>query len=398
MFLEKGRMYYGTGSDTPNTIDLYTGERRASVKQDTVNFTRVCDALKNIDFVMSMALASDVPVKISYIHEFEAMALNTPKPIMYTAAGAEDLRTIVEICEVIAGGEEQLRANPFIMLYDEPSSPLRHSADALQKLLYLAEKRLPCLYCPTVLMGGTGPVSHAGTIVVGNVEFLSALVLQQLKSPGAPMIYAGSGAGLDMRSMICVYGSVEEAVNCVTMVKMGDYYKLPTFITAGCSNSIKFDGQAAAEGMFSIFANTIGGAQLIHDLGYIEAGLTSSFEMLMLCNEAVGVCKEFVKGIEINAKTIAREVIEAVGPGGSYLTEDHTLENYRDYIYFNDLFDHSIYEHWVENGSMTFEMRANKRARELLENHKPEELPADKVERIKQIVAERDKKHTSEKE
>ncbi|MCL2163907.1 MAG: trimethylamine methyltransferase family protein [Oscillospiraceae bacterium] len=393
MFLEKGRSYFGTGSDTPNTIDLYTGERRPSVKQDTVNFAIVSDALEHIDFIMSMGLASDVPVRNSYIHEFEAMVLNSVKPIMYTAACAEDCKTIVEICEVIAGGAEQLRANPFIMLYDEPSSPLQHSKDALEKMLFLARKRLPCLYCPTVLMGGTGPVSHAGTIVVGNAEFLSALVLQQIVSPGTPMIYAGSGAGLDMKSMICVYGSVEEAVNCCAMVKIGDYYKLPTFITAGCSNSIKFDGQAAAEAMFSILANAIGGAQLIHDLGYIEAGLTSSMEMLMLCNEAAGVCKKFVEGVKIDAKTIALEVIEAVGPGGSYLTEEHTIDNYREYIYFNDLFDHNIYERWVENGSMTFETRANKRAREILETHKPTQLTEDIVDRVKQIVAKRDLAH-----
>ena len=392
MFLEKGRMYFGTGSDTPNTIDLYSGERRPAVKQDTANFARLCDALEHIDFVMSMGLASDVPVKNSYIHQFEAMVLNTAKPIMYTASNVGDCRAVVEMCEAIAGGEEQLRANPFIMLYDEPSSPLQHSGDALQKMLYLAEKHLPCLYCPTVLMGGTGPVTAAGTIVVGNSEFLSALVLQQLKSPGAPMIYAGSGAGLDMKTMICVYGSVEEAVNCVAMVKMGDYYKLPTFVTAGCSNSVKFDGQAAAEAMFSIFANVVGGAQLIHDLGYIEAGLTSSMEMLLLCNESAGVCKRFVKGIEVNAKAIALEVIEAVGPGGNFITEGHTLENYRDSIYFNDLFDHNIYEHWVENGSMTFETRANKRAREILESHKPPELSADVVERVRGIVSERDRK------
>jgi len=104
MRLEKGRSYYGSGSDTPNTIDIETGTRRLA---------------ENIDFIMSLALASDVPTADSYIHQFEAMVLNTSKPIVYTADNLRDLEIIVKMAEVVAGGAEALAANPFIILYDE---------------------------------------------------------------------------------------------------------------------------------------------------------------------------------------------------------------------------------------------------------------------------------------
>ena len=152
MFLEKGHNYYGTGSDTPYTVDVETGERRFATKKDVENFTVLSDRLSNIDFVMSMGLASDVPRQNSYIHQFEAMVLNTEKPICYTAGDLTDLKDIVEMAEIAAGGEQALRENPFIVLYNEPSSPLQHSKEAVQKLLYLAEKRLPIIYIPAVML------------------------------------------------------------------------------------------------------------------------------------------------------------------------------------------------------------------------------------------------------
>ena len=162
MFLEKGRSYYGTGSDTPFTIDVYTGLRRQAVKQDVINAARICDGLANIDFVMSMGMASDTPIQTAYVHQFEAMALNTVKPIVYTADNLQDLKDIVTMAEIIAGGPEALVAAPFLILYDEPSSPLQHIRAVIEKLLYLAEKRLPLLYAPAVMTGGTGPVTQAG--------------------------------------------------------------------------------------------------------------------------------------------------------------------------------------------------------------------------------------------
>jgi len=102
MFLEKGRSYFGTGSDTPNTIDINSGKQRPAVKQDVVNAARICDALENIDFVMSMALAGDAPTATAYVHQFEAMVLNTIKPIVYTAGNLQDLEAIVSMAEVVA--------------------------------------------------------------------------------------------------------------------------------------------------------------------------------------------------------------------------------------------------------------------------------------------------------
>jgi len=386
MRLEKGRSYYGSGSDTPNTIDIETGVRRLATKQDVIKSTIISDHLDNIDFIMSMALASDVPTADSYIHQFEAMVLNTSKPIVYTASNRRDLEIIVKMAEVVAGGAEALAANPFIILYDEPSSPLQHSEEAVQKLLFLAEKRLPVIYIPALMMGATGPVTAAGAIVVANCESLSGLVIHQLKSKGAPFIYGGGIPPLDMKTSVCSYAAPEEHLNCAVMVKMAQYYNLPVFTTSGCSDSQLFDQQAGMEAGFNLLASTLAGGNLIHDLGYIGSGMTSSMEMLILCNETVGMAKHFVKGISICPETLALDVIEKVGPGGNYFAEEHTFNNFKKHLWVPELLNRHSFDHWNSSGATTYGQRANEKARAILENHKPVILPAEVVNKIGEIV------------
>lgn len=384
--LEKGRSYYGSGSDTPFTIDIHTGQRRLSTKQDVVNSTIISDSLENIDFIMSLALASDVPTEESYIHQFEAMILNTTKPIVYTAANLKDLKKIVRIAELVAGGAETLSNRPFIILYDEPSSPLQHSKDALEKLLYLAEKKLPVIYTPAVMMGATAPVTNAGAIVVANCESLSGLVIHQLKAKGSPFIMGGGAPPMDMKTFLCSYAAPEEHLNCAIMARMAQYYNLPVFTTAGCSDSQLFDQQAGMEAGFNLLASTLAGGNLIHDLGYIGAGITSSMEMLLMCNETVGMAKRFMRGIELSPETLAVDVIEKVGPGGNYFAEEHTFKNFRQQIWAPELLNRQPYDNWKADGATDYGNRLNRKVLSIMQNHSPEKIPENIVEEIHALV------------
>ena len=165
--LEKGRIYYGSGSETPFTIDLYSGERRRPLKDDVRNAARLADALEHIDFVMALALATDVPVPCADVHQFEAMILNTTKPICFTAHDRRGLIEMIEISRLAAGGAETLRQRPNLVHYAEPTSPLMHTREALEKLLTCAEERIPVIYATAVMLGATGPVTIAGSFWPG---------------------------------------------------------------------------------------------------------------------------------------------------------------------------------------------------------------------------------------
>lgn len=391
MLLEKGRIHFGTGSDTQTTYDVYTGERRTTVKDDVARAARTADALKQIDFVMSMAIASDVPVHAAFLHQFEAMVLNTVKPIIYTADGRDDVADIIEMAEIVAGGEQALQANPFIILYAEPSSPLQHSETALQKMLLCAEKGVPVMYIPTIMLGASGPVTSAGSIIIANAEILSGLVIHQLKRKGAPFIYGGSAPPMDMRSTVCTYGSPEAFLNDAAIISMSRYYNLPDFCTGGCTDSQVFDQQAALEASFGLLLLGMAGGTLIHDLGYMASGMTSSLEMLVLTDEVAGMVRHVLKGVEVSPISKAMEVIRKAGPGGNFLTEDHTLDNFKKYLHFTDMLNRYDYENWKKAGGADFGKKANEKVRRILDTHRPPELPPETVKALGEIIKRREK-------
>ncbi len=394
IYLEDSKGYYGTGSDTHNIIDPYIGERRRTVKADIANVAKLCDYLPNIDFVMCMGIAHNVTMSISDLHHFEAMVNNTKKPIVFTAWSLENLKDIIEMAEATAGGSEALRYNPFIALYGEPISPLSLALEGTEKLLYMANKGLPQVWTPGISQGATAPVTLAGTVVQGNAESLVGLTVAQLKREGAPFIYGGAALLMDMSTTVAAYNAPEFLMALAAWADLAHYYKLPVWSFAGCSDSKVFDQQAALEGAMITFVAAFSGGNLIHDVGYIESGLTTSFEMLVVSDEAIGMVKRFMQGIEVNEETLALDVIDKVGPGGHFLAEDHTYRHFRE-NWFPKLIDRGNYESWVEEGKRTLGQRASDKVKEILETHTPEPLPEEVKEELSKII-ERAERRASE--
>jgi len=391
MFLESDKVYFGTGSDTPFTIDPFKRVRRKTVKEDVANWAKLCDALPNIDFVMSMGIASDVPSHSSYVHQFEAMVKSTRKPIVFTANNGEDIEVIYRIAVTVAGSEERLRERPFILLYAEPIEPLICSKMSMEKLLFCAERGIPALFAPGILTGGTAVVTSAGALVQANAEMLMGILISQLKREGAPMVYGGGIISMDMRSCIGAYSGPEQRARFCAMADMAHFYRLPVFDLAGASDSLEFDAQAGAEATFSLLLSALSGANLIHDVGYLESGLTSSGEMILFCDEIIDMVKRFLKGIEVNEETLAIDVMERVGPGGHFLQDEHTLRHFKDEIWHPRFLNRDRYEVWMEKGGIKLEDKLNKEVREILRKHQVPPLPDDVSKEISKIVSEYDK-------
>jgi trimethylamine--corrinoid protein Co-methyltransferase len=385
MDLEGENVYFGTGSDTPNVIDLETGERRKTVLKDVVDVSRVVDSLSEISFLMCSGIANDVSSEITDIYHFEAMVNNSSKPIVFTAWSLDNLKTIVGMAELVAGGEEALRSRPFITLYTEPISPLILQADSAQKLMFMAEKELPVVFAPSVTTGATGPVTLAGGLVQGNAEILAGFVLAHLVREVTPLIYGGSGEPLDMSVSVMSYAAPESMMMVAGYTDMAKHYNLPLFGYAGCSDSNLYDQQASLESSLWILISTLTGGNLVHDVGYINNGLTTSFEQLVVSDEVIGAVRRIAGGIQVNEETLALDLIHEVGPGGEYLTSTHTLNHFRE-NWFPSLICRATHENWSDNGALDLGTRANKRAREILENHRPEPLPEDIQTRLREIV------------
>lgn len=381
MPLEYGQVFFGPGSDCTFHIDLESGQRRRATAEDVCRVATLCDGLEQIDFIMSMGNPSDVPPLDIYIHEFISMIRGSRKPVVYTANNRRDMEDIFQIAAATAGGEDELRRKPFLLLYAEPISPLLFNADSVDKLMFCAEKGIPVTYPPSPNTGGGGPISMAGALTLGNAEVLAGLVVHQLVRRGAPFLYGMNTAALDMRTTIVSYGSPEFAMGMAAHSDLGRYYQLPIWGTAGASDSKTIDTQVGIEQTVSVMLAFLSRCNLVHDVGYLEYGSTSSLESLVIVDEVIREVRHVVAGIEVSPRALAREAIHAVRPGGGFLGEDHTLEHFGWAQWQPGLIDRLRHGAW--------EQRGNEKARVILAEHRPAPLPDATETAIRDVLDRR---------
>jgi len=393
MPLVNGYAFYGTGSDATFTLDLETGQRRRSVLEDTANFARLVDALENIDFAMSMANPEDVPIEEIYVHVFAEMVRNTNKPIVFIADSGKDIARIHEMGCLVAGGEEGLRKRPFMLNYSEAISPLRFPENVMEKLIFCAEKGVPICLPSGSNAGGGAPITLAGAMALGIAENLAGLVVHQLAGKGSPFLFGPNVSVLDMKSTVVSYGCPEWSLTQAALADMRDeIYGLPIWAYAGASDAKTMDAQAGAEAMFSILTAMLSRCNLIHDVGFLEYGSTSSLEMLTMANELVAMSRFFVDGIAVNEKTLAGDAIERVvrtDPGSIFLTDDHTFDHFMTAQFLPRLLDRNRYDTWEENGSKDLYRNCNEEARRILSEHQVENKSDDVLRGIDQMIHRR---------
>ena len=389
MPLELGKTFFGSGSDTTFTLDVTTRERRLAKAEDAENIARLCDELDNIDFVMSMASPSDVPPEDLFIHAFVGMIRGSAKPNVYTAKNRRDMEDIYRIAAAVAGGEDALREKPFLLHYAEPISPLLIPEESLQKIIFCAEKGIPACFPPSPNTGGGGPITLAGAVALGNAECLVGLIITQLIRPGTPYLYGMNTAAMDMKSTIVSYGSPEWSLGMAAWTDLAHYYNLPVWGYGGATDSKIVDAQAGLEATFSIMSAFLSRCTLVHDVGYIEYGSTSSMEMLVIADEIIRMTHLLMDGLTINETTLALDAIARAKPGAGFLADDHTLDNWRWAQWAPQVIDRQRYDTWLERGSKDMFTRANERARNILEEHEVPALPDEAEATISKVLSER---------
>jgi len=362
--LSGDRVHFGTGSDC---IFVHEGGvRRKAVLEDVRRFARLADRLDEIDFVMSMACPSDVEPERLYVEEFAAMLLESAKPKVFTVFDPAELAPILEMAIAAQGSRAAHDAAPHMLLYAEPVSPLKHVETSVGKLLFCAENGIPVTYSPGTMGGGTTPVTGAGAVVQSTAEILSGLVIAQYAKPGAKFVFGGAIGAMDMTTTVNVYCAPFGALWGAALAEMGRHYGLPTWSTAGCSDSKLVDCQAAADSSLMTLYAAMNSANLVHDVGYIESGMTSSPEMLVISAEIIAVVGRAVEGLDTSDDALAVDAIGRVGPGGGYLTDEHTLANFRRELFEPSLMDYRNFVQWQQAGSKSMMDRAHERVEALL--------------------------------
>ena len=380
-------IHYGLGSGCVNFMDPRTGKRRNYTREDAATVARVADALPNIDFVQPLGTVPVEPAMVD-VYEFAEMIANTTKPLVTYSRTPGITKTIHKIAMAVAGGEEAFIRRPNFLLLGSPGSPLFADAEPSRRVIYCAEHHIPYISTSAVTCGATTPVTAAGTLVQVVAEELMELVINQAANPGAPFLMGGVHSVMDMKSGILAYGAPEMNKLLAAHTEIARHLGLAFYSTAGCSDSKIVDEQAALEGALSVMTSGLSGANMIHDVGYIEFGSTGSLQQTVMMDEAIDMVKHFIRGIAVTKETMALDLIDRVGPGGQYLDHKHTAKHFKTEFWFPSLMDRNHWDQWTAEGANTLGDRVQKKLNHILDTHKTRELPVQIQSEIDSILAE----------
>ena len=386
--ISPGRPHYGPSITATHFLDPRTGDRRRYLREDAVAVARVCDALPHIDYVAAQGTISDVHPDLVEVYEFATLVGHCRKPVMAWSNTVDGCRDVHRIAAAVAGGEEQLKRQPRYFFLGCPISPLVVPAEVSDQLIYCARHAIPYVFGPCPMCGATTPCTLASTLVVATAECLAALVISQLVNPGTPFIMGGSLATMDMQTATMPYGAPELALLCAAETEIARYLGLPAWSTAGVTDSKRVDEQAALEGALNLMIASLSGADLIHNVGFIEGCLTGSLQYLVMMDEAVGYAKRVLGGIEVTSETLALDWIDEIGPGGSFLDTEHTLKHFRSEFWYPTLIDRQMREAWESSGGKGMRDRVQEKLDQILDDHEVAPLSPGVRSEIEHVLAE----------
>ncbi|HET9615482.1 MAG TPA: trimethylamine methyltransferase family protein [Candidatus Limnocylindrales bacterium] len=370
--------------------DLDRG-RRAGNWRDFQDYIRLVSALNVIHQEAGGPLEpTDLPVATRHLDMYAFLATTVDKTWHCLGFGRD---VVEDALEVIARARGVSRAT----LADEPSlitiintnSPLRLDGPMGDGLIAMAGAGQAVVATPFTLAGAMTPVTLAAAIAQQNAEALFCVVLTQVVRPGAPVVYGAFTSNVDMRTGSPAFGTPEYVKGAIASGQMARRYRLP-WRSSNATASVVVDAQAAYESEMAVWGAVMGGVNLLYQgAGWLEGGLTASFEKLIVDAEILQMMSEVLQPIAVDEASLGVDAIAEVGPGGHFFGSGHTLERYETAFYRPILSDWRNYETWLDDGGRTATERANGIWKQLLAEFEPPTLPADRAEAVAEFVARR---------
>jgi trimethylamine--corrinoid protein Co-methyltransferase len=380
------KVYFGPGPTCTYFIDPHTGEMRKTRRGDPGLTAQVCDALDNIDYVMSLGLIDNVTPRLAPVYEFAEMIANTGKPVLPWAYTAENVSDIYQIAAAVAGSEQALRERPFLAFFSTYQSPLVQTDEDLANVLWAVEHDLPVVYLGGGCAGTTAPVTGAAVLVISLAGALCGLTIMQLKKRGAPVCIGAVPEAMDLVTARPPYGGPEMSLYSAALSDVCRYLGLPFMGTSGASESKLVDLQAAIESSIQTVLSGLSGATLVHDVGFLDCAQIGSLEALVMNDEIIAMTRRILRGIEVSDDTLMLDLIDRIGPGGEFISTKETAKRCRAEIWNPTLMDRQPYESWQTAGAQTMNDRIHAKLQKILATHQPPSLPAGAADKIAAIL------------
>lgn len=379
MVLEGANTYFGATIDCVNYLDPGTGQVSECQSENGAAMAKLVEILDNYDWTMTLGIARDLPESIADRGVARNALEHCGKPVIVSCNDGESLKEIYEMALLCKGGEEAFQKAPIMGTLNCTISPLMHDDHLVEKNIYAAEKGIPIVHYSGMQLGASFPATLASGIVMGGAESLSGLVLQQAINPGAPFVFGAFITIMDMKSTVFSYGAIEMAMMVGGMSQLSQRYGLPFFGTAGCTDAKQVDVQAAAEGSLQDLIMAAVGGGMVHDAHcWLDHGSILSPEHLVVGQEILSMVKKFVQGIEVSEDKLALDLIDKIGPGGTFLMDPHTMKNFRSVLY-QELFQRTKAQAPGSTLENRFEDRLRAKTLKLMETPAPNPLADDIV-------------------
>jgi len=356
-------------------VDYLKMKRRLATTEDCIKSIVLGNSLKNISFVTPFVMPSDVPLELRDIHSFKLLFMYSKKPCGSWIYSPDSLKYIIEMGKIVAGGEEELRKMKLIRYDAEPTSPLQLSRHAIEILIELSKYEQPISAVGSMtLMGGTGPVTIAGSLSLQTTEVLAGITLVNLLNPKTPIYFFTSIHVLDQRTGLCCFGAPENILACLAGIQVAKSFNLPCFCNVGLTDSNYPDFQAGFEKGLSTALVIAAGAEGIGAQGIVGADQGASWEQLVVDNEWLDYFNRILRGFEVNSETLALNIIEKVGPRGNFLKEIHTVKHLRKELWFPKIFNRESWATWIKNNKSLLSKAHSTVETILKENYPPEPI------------------------
>jgi len=327
--LQEGVSFFTNDGCGHKVADSKTGEHRASTKADVGMMARINDYLSSMAFSWTMVSAQDCGIT-SPLHEIDVTWRNNSKHYQsVTMMGEEICRYGLEMAIALRGSVEEVRRRPPISLIVCTIAPLVQDKEAIEGALVLGEAGIPIVVMSMPTLGTTAPASYAGALAIGDAEVISATVLMQLANPGAPVFHSILHAWADPRTAAYVGYPLDSRVRYAP-VEMAHHWGMPALGGAFGTESPELDNwRSAAEVATDPLLVALAGAEIVTGIGLRDTYTLLYPEAIILDDDLYHQARYSLMNMDVSPETLAVEVIDAVKPGGHFLSQKHTRKHMR---------------------------------------------------------------------
>ncbi len=371
--LDGNHVFVGTDGCGVEVIDIQTGLRRTSCLQDVRDISRIADATEEVAFHWVPVSAQDMPPRTRGLHEIKAIWGNSTKHVQTESIYNErEAQAAMEMASLLVGGKDKLRQRPVLSLMQCSAPPLGHDGGSLDAALVAAEYGIPTGFMTMAANLTTGPATMAGNLAVGNAEVITGAALIQLAYPGAPVFYAAAQTASDLRTGAYTGGGPEDFLYGAATNALSDFYNIPLSMGSFATGAKEPNWQAGIENSLSTFMACIAMSDMLLGVGFLHGSRIWSFAEMMMDCEIFSIIHKTLQGIVVDDETLALDTIAAVGPGGNFLTQKHTLKHMRD-LFLPQFMDRRPYSEWEMKQDDARDWALAK-ARKTLSTHQPDPL------------------------